>query len=188
MRAVDGIALMVRTSTRPWPRSAVQSSTAIDRQHSASAASNSLGWFSPIVILSFRVSQGRCPFPAWPSSTPANRQRSTRYPAPHPATAPPPEAAPITPAIRGHSSPARPRTVPPADSPRQHRSACRHLVPSGNPRNSCPAGCRTPPAYSHPAGWRTIARTAAAARGRRCRRPRARADGRESQIRCRLSR
>ena len=34
---------------RPWPRSTVQASTATDSQHSASAAANSLGWFSPIV-------------------------------------------------------------------------------------------------------------------------------------------
>src|ERR1019366_506656 len=48
-RRDGGRTLMVRTSIRPCPRSAVQASTATARQHIASAAANSFGWFSPIV-------------------------------------------------------------------------------------------------------------------------------------------
>ncbi len=40
---------MVRASMRPWPRSTVQASPAKARQGSASAASNSFSWLSPMV-------------------------------------------------------------------------------------------------------------------------------------------
>src|SRR5579875_3244439 len=46
---LGGSVLIVRASTRPWPRFTVQASPAIDFQGSASAASNSLGWFSLMV-------------------------------------------------------------------------------------------------------------------------------------------